>query len=73
MRLVLVVICLLFGQATAFSEIKNEGACYPLNHKGAEYTVCKAIQGQYNLKVFWKSQNGALFASLRSLDRKSVV
>ena len=68
MRVFCVLLCLLFGQVTAFSEIKKDGACYALNYKGAEYTVCKAIQGQYNLKLFWKSQKGTPFASLRSLD-----
>jgi uncharacterized protein YigE (DUF2233 family) len=68
MRLIFIIISLFFMQSVALSQIKRVGACVPLTHNGAGYTVCKVAQKQYHLRVFWKSQNSAPFASLRSLE-----
>jgi uncharacterized protein YigE (DUF2233 family) len=68
MRLIFIIISLFFMQSVALSQIKRVGACAPLNHNGADYTVCRVAQKQYHLRVFWKTQNGAPFASLRSLE-----
>jgi uncharacterized protein YigE (DUF2233 family) len=68
MKIIYVLICILLIQTVAFSQTSRVGACSPLTYKDAEYIVCKVAQKQYHLRVFWKSQNGASFASLRSLE-----
>jgi uncharacterized protein YigE (DUF2233 family) len=68
MKIIYVLICILLTQTAVFSQTPRVGACSPLNYKGVDYTVCKVAQKQYHLRVFWKAQNGASFASLRSLE-----
>ncbi len=68
MKIIYAFICFLLTQTAAFSQTSRVGACSPLTYKGTDYTVCKVAQKQYHLRVFWKSQNGAPFASLRSLE-----
>ena len=71
--MIFAVIGLVSGHSTTFSQTTRTGACSALYYKGTDYTVCKVAQKQYSLQVFWKSQNGTPFASLRTLESERLL
>jgi uncharacterized protein YigE (DUF2233 family) len=72
-RILYVIICLIMSQIAVLAQVKREGACSTLKYNGADYTVCKMSQGQYHPRVFWKSETGMPFASLRNLESEMSV